>query len=58
MKFFVIQLKVEQSNSEAKTRLDRIFSILTDLGNAKRLMANRDYGSAIEIFNQLLEVIK
>ena len=52
----IFQFTNDQSNSEAKSRLDKIFGLLNDLGNAKQHMANRDYMPAIEIFNQILEV--
>ena len=48
-------IKHDQSNTEAKTKLDKIFTILNDLGIGKNHMVNRDYMPAIDIFSQLLE---
>jgi len=48
-------LRSDQTNGEAKTKLDKIFTILNDLGVAKAHMASRTYGPAIEILTQLLE---
>ena len=48
-------LKQDQKNAEARTKLDKIFSILNDLGVGKSHMASRDYMPAVEIFTQLLE---
>lgn len=53
---FLLKLKLDQSNDEAKSRLDRIYDILTDLGSAKQFMANRDYHNAVEVFSRVLEV--
>ena len=48
-------IKVDQSNSEATSRLDKIFSLLNDLGTAKRHMSNRDYLPAIDLLTNILE---
>lgn len=48
-------LKQDQTNSEAKTKLDKIFSILNDLGIVKQHMASRNYMPAIDTLTQLLE---
>lgn len=53
---FSLKLKIDQSNEEAKSRLDRIYDILSNLGSAKQYMANRDYHNAIELFSRVLEV--
>ncbi len=50
-------VKIDQSNTEAVSKLDKIYSILSDLGTAKNHMANRDYQPAINIFTNILEVI-
>ena len=48
-------LRGDQSNAEAKTKLDKIFSMLNDLGVAKSHIAARNYVSAIELLTQLLD---
>ena len=55
MKDYEEIIKVEQSNSEAREKLDRIYTILNDLGAAKNYMTYRDYMPAIDIFTRLLE---
>jgi hypothetical protein len=36
--------------------MDKIYSLLNDLGEAKRFMANRDYMPAIDLLTNVLEV--
>jgi hypothetical protein len=47
---------MDKSNAEARSRLDRVMTILSDLEIAKRFMEGHDYSRAIEIFSQILEV--
>ena len=46
---------VDQNNGEARERLDRIYTIINDLDNAKRASANHDFGYAIDVYTQVLE---
>ena len=48
-------LKAEPENTEAKTRLDRIYSILNDLDSAKNHMESRGYATAIDLYSRILE---
>ena len=52
-----LKLSTDQTNSEASQRLDKVYSILNDLENAKRTMAAHDYQAAIELLTAVLEVI-
>lgn len=49
-------LQHDSSNTEAQARLDKVYSLLTELSNAEQLMANENYPAAIELFGQILEV--
>lgn len=45
----------DPNNQEAKVRLDKVYSLITDLSNGEELMEGQNYPAAIEIFNQILE---
>ena len=60
--FFIIinllkKIKNDQGNTEATGKLDKIYSILNDLGQAKRYMANRDFMPAVDLLTNILEVL-
>lgn len=48
-------IKHDSSNSEAKERLDKTYSIISNLENGQQLMDSENFPEAIEIFNQILE---
>lgn len=49
-------VKSDQSNSEALGKLDKIYTVLEELGRAKEHMAGRDYAPAVDILSSVLEV--
>ena len=50
-------LKTDSSNAEASTRIDRLYSIVNDLGRVHSYIDGHDYMPAIELLTQILEVI-
>lgn len=49
------KIMADSNSAEARERLDRIYTIMSDLDNAKRATDNHDFGAAIEIYTQVLE---
>jgi hypothetical protein len=53
----VIKVKTDISNTEASSRLDKIYSLLNDIDSARHFMDSGDFSTAINLFSEILEVI-
>lgn len=51
------KLNNEKGNEEARTRLDKVYDVVNDLGSAKQYMESQDYSNAVNLFSKVLEVV-
>ena len=56
IKDYNLVLKTESTNVEARTRIDRLYNIVDDLGRVDSYIAAHDFLPAIELLTQILEV--
>ena len=58
IKDYNLVLKTESTNIEARTRIDRLYNIVDDLGRVDSYIAGHDFMPAIELLTQILEVTR
>lgn len=56
IKDYNLVLNTESTNTEARTRIDRLYNIVDDLGRVDALIAAHDFLPAIELLTQILEI--